>query len=32
MMAELWRIFAAHQDDGRVTIDYDCRIYYGRLG
>lgn len=32
MMAELRRIFAACQEDGRVAIDYDCRVYYGRLG
>ena len=32
MMAELRRIFADCQQDGRVAIDYDCRIYYGRLG
>ena len=32
MMAELRRIFAACQEDGRVIIDYDCRVYYGRLG
>ncbi len=32
MMAELRRIFAAHERSGRVTIDYDTRIYYGRLG
>jgi SAM-dependent methyltransferase len=32
MLDELRRIFAACQENGRVTIDYDCRIYYGRLG
>lgn len=32
MMAQLRRIFAARQQDGRVAIDYDCRVYYGRLG
>jgi SAM-dependent methyltransferase len=31
MMAELRRIFADHEQRGQVTIDYDCRIYYGRL-
>ena len=31
MMADLQRIFADCQEDGRVAIDYDCRIYYGRL-
>ncbi len=32
MMGELRRIFAAWQEGGRVAIDYDSRIYYGRLG
>ena len=32
MMAELRRIFAARHEDGRVAMDYDCRVYYGRLG
>ena len=32
MMAELRRIFADCQADGRVAMEYDCRIYYGRLG
>lgn len=32
MLAELRRIFAAHQRGGRVAIDYDTRLYYGRLG
>ncbi len=31
MMAELRRIFAAGQQNGRVAIDYDTRIYYGQL-
>jgi len=31
MMADLKRVFADCQEDGRVAIDYDCRIYYGRL-
>ena len=31
MMAELGRIFAACREDGRVTLEYDTRIYYGRL-
>lgn len=31
MMAELRRIFATHNEDGRVAMDYDCRVYYGRL-
>lgn len=32
MMAELRQIFADCERDGRVEMDYDCRIYYGRLG
>lgn len=31
MMAELREIFATHNEDGRVAMDYDCRVYYGRL-
>jgi SAM-dependent methyltransferase len=31
MMADLHRIFAAWQEEGRVAIDYDTRLYYGRL-
>ena len=31
MMEELRCIFAAHEEGGRVTLDYDCRIYYGQL-
>ena len=31
MMAELRRVFAGCQVDGRVSMDYDCRVYYGRL-
>ena len=32
MMGELGRIFGRHQREGRVAIDYDCRVYYGRFG
>ena len=32
MMAELRRIFADSQEGDRVTIEYDCRVYYGRFG
>jgi len=32
MMAELERIFRAHQRDGRVRMEYFTRIYFGRLG
>src|SRR6266568_4325936 len=31
MMAELERIFRAHQCDGRVRMEYFTRIYFGRL-
>ncbi len=31
MMAELERIFRAHQRDGRVRMEYFTRIYFGRL-
>ncbi len=31
MMAELDRIFCAHQRDGRVCMEYFTRIYFGRL-
>jgi ubiquinone/menaquinone biosynthesis C-methylase UbiE len=31
MLAELRRIFDAHQVDGRVSMGYRTRIYYGRL-
>ena len=32
MIEELERIFTAHEEDGRVAIDYETRMYYGRLG
>lgn len=31
MMRELHRIFDDHQVDGRVSFDYDTRVYYGQL-
>lgn len=31
MLDELRRIFDAHQDGGRVTIEYDTQVYVGRL-
>jgi ubiquinone/menaquinone biosynthesis C-methylase UbiE len=31
MLAELRCLFDLHQRDGRVTIEYDTRVYYGRL-
>jgi SAM-dependent methyltransferase len=31
MLAELRRIFDAHAGAGRVRIEYDTRVYYGRL-
>jgi len=31
MLAKLKSIFNEHQADGKVTIDYECRICYGRL-
>lgn len=31
MLAALRQIFEAHQTDGRVTLEYDTHIYYGRL-
>jgi hypothetical protein len=31
MLAELRRIFDAHQVDGRVSMEYRTRMYYGRL-
>jgi SAM-dependent methyltransferase len=30
MMAELRRLFDAHEVDGRVTFEYDTRVYLGR--
>jgi SAM-dependent methyltransferase len=31
MMAEVRDIFEHHQQNGRVSFDYDTRVYYGRL-
>lgn len=31
MMAELAQVFEEHQQDGRVQMEYDCRVYYGRI-
>ncbi|MGA2811569.1 MAG: class I SAM-dependent methyltransferase [Candidatus Acidiferrum sp.] len=31
MMEELHRIFRAHQDDGRVRMEYVTRVYFGQL-
>lgn len=31
MLAELRRVFDAHQQNGRVRIEYDTDVYYGRL-
>jgi hypothetical protein len=31
MMAELGRIFNAHQQNGEVSMDYTTHVYYGRL-
>jgi SAM-dependent methyltransferase len=31
MLAALRRLFDAHQRDGRVLVEYDAKLYYGRL-
>lgn len=31
MYAELEKIFQTHAKDGKVTVEYDTRVYYGRL-
>jgi SAM-dependent methyltransferase len=31
MLARLRQLFDAHQQDGRVLIEYDARVYHGRL-
>ncbi|MGA8152615.1 MAG: class I SAM-dependent methyltransferase [Terriglobales bacterium] len=31
MLRELQRIFAAHQVNGKVSLEYDTRIFYGHL-
>lgn len=32
MMEELERIFTTHEEAGRVAIEYEASVYYGRLG
>jgi SAM-dependent methyltransferase len=32
LAAALRRLFASHQQGGRVRFDYECRMYYGQLG
>lgn len=32
LYSELEKIFQAHQMNGMVTVEYDTRVYYGRLG
>lgn len=32
MMEELGRIYRAREQGGTVTVEYDTRVYYGRLG
>jgi len=31
LMAEVDAVFARHERDGRVTVEYDTEIYYGRV-
>jgi hypothetical protein len=31
MMAELKRIFDAHQEDGQLAMEYETKIYFGQL-
>ena len=31
MLAELRRLFDVHQHEGRVAVDYDTNVYWGRL-
>ncbi|MGB7922366.1 MAG: class I SAM-dependent methyltransferase [Pyrinomonadaceae bacterium] len=31
MIAELEKIFHQHQTDGKVTVEYDTEMYYGRI-
>ena len=31
MLADLRRLFDAHQVDGVVTIEYDTEVFYGQL-
>jgi len=30
MLADLQKIFAEHEKAGKVAIEYDTRLYYGR--
>ncbi|MBV9924691.1 MAG: class I SAM-dependent methyltransferase [Acidobacteria bacterium] len=32
MMRELEAIFRRHQHDGRVTVEYDTKVFYGKVG
>jgi hypothetical protein len=32
MLDELEALFREHEKNGTVTIEYDTRAYYGRLG
>lgn len=32
MMEELERVYRAHEEGGTVTVEYDARVYYGKLG
>jgi hypothetical protein len=32
MMAALEELFRAHQQQGRVRMEYSTHVYYGRLG
>jgi ubiquinone/menaquinone biosynthesis C-methylase UbiE len=32
MLEQLLAIFSTHQKSGKVTIEYDTRVYYGQLG
>ena len=32
MLADLKNLFATHQRNGRVTIDYEVRMYFGQIG
>ncbi len=32
MLHDLRQVFDAHQANGRVTFEYDTRVYYGQLG
>ena len=31
MLREVEKIFNEHQTDGTVTVEYDTKVYYGRL-